>query len=749
MPSSDTLAVPASAKRLSDVELIERIATATFNPSLAFFTASNMSGLKRVLEEIIRNSTAADHGNAKSVEVHVVDGRELEIGDNGIGMDQASRECCAESLGKTTACGTGSGARLAAVTLCETMEYVTVPKDEPEVAYRISFHLPRFVVTTVLQIRENQWERIPRSASGFPAQWKHGTIVRLRDFRVCNPRAPLDRERYRDTSRQVSEEEARRIIPIIFRPNIARLVTVNGRHVATPVSDGYLLWQQEPCTVRGIGTVSGEIRFTEDSEGRWCTIGGTTTTVPMQTFIDDCREHNAPLWERIRRRELRDKNLCGYILGEILEQYPTQSREHFDPSFYAAEAAQVLVDFLNEEVATAIARKRAEYESRPATEATNQSLRRLIALMHERQHITPGVITGDGGSEGEDGTRAPLKVNRVTFVLTPVREGDDVRDSATFQVLNVLPGETFSWDDHGEGILDRTMLSANGDEVTVRSVAIEARYPIDVQSDRHPARRQRLAVVVRAPEGDRGGKAEEFRLAPQQVREMYVGEVKRIGVARIGRTSGVFTWSSVRCIGEHEDSVRAITVLQKGREVDFRALAPGDYVVRCVDAKDPQFVAECRIEVLARRPERSNDDSADAKTGTGSGNRKSVVSGVDGAFIMVFRDVRFVVRGGQFLTSVPWNIDPDDRTIFISDVHPGNTGARSPEERDTHIRWSLASAVRQYFTSVGDIGATDCEGAAHIEHEILELTRFDVRSRGGNGTAIAPRPPSKASAQRE
>ncbi|MDP3767933.1 MAG: ATP-binding protein, partial [Dehalococcoidia bacterium] len=552
-------------------------------------TAANMPKLSNVLEEFIRN--ARFHGHAENINISIVRGAngapELHITDDGDGMLQRGRLHFAYCLGnphgdrddtQREKYGTGSGARFSAYGLCQVIEAITVPRDAPSgAAWRTVVHLPQFIEDAGGEISEDtDWDRTRRSDTPFDPKLTHGTMFILRDFRASDPRAPFDESRMRDTSRRVTEDEVRQIVEG-FVPDIAKRVAVGGRRINPPKPAGYPLWAQNPREERGLGTVSGDIRYVEDARARWCTIGGTTATVSLRTFMDDCHEHRPDL-SALLPRELFDARLSGYIRIAVLEDFPTQSREHLDPSFWATEAAAGSIMFLVQVVGPTLQARLAEYAARPASEETRASLERILARLHEAQGITPGHVAGGGGTDESAGPRPedqPLQVNRVTIRIE-VAQPDGVVERGTFRITNALDGETFTWTDGGKRLIESK--GDHGESATVHAVRRAGVYPVDVQSDQYPNRKRTLNVDVYTPEEPVRGS--EFRLIPERT-VMSVGDEKEISIRSEGPTSGPYRWSAVRVRGGQRRAVDAFLEVRTGaRQVVFRRPSePGDYVV--------------------------------------------------------------------------------------------------------------------------------------------------------------------------
>src|SRR3989338_4001453 len=200
-----------------------------FDPQVWFSTAGNLAGLVHLLAEIIRN--ALNHGNAANVYVEVVERKVLRILDDGNGISGKSSGMDARGrprrspraafgcwIGKSQAEGTGTGARLSALAMCQFLEVVTCPKDEPGKTYHCVIHLPTFIEQLCDGTWENPWKDVRREATPFPAELAHGTLVILRDFRASDRHDPFDEKRMRNTSAQITTEEVRRVIPMALPP---------------------------------------------------------------------------------------------------------------------------------------------------------------------------------------------------------------------------------------------------------------------------------------------------------------------------------------------------------------------------------------------------------------------------------------------------------------------------------------------------------------------------------------------------
>ncbi|MBI4142860.1 hypothetical protein HY480_03235 [Candidatus Uhrbacteria bacterium] len=700
----------------------------TFHYRLLFKAAANMGGLKGLFPEVIRN--AFFHGVARNVFIDIRRGArdlpELVVLDDGNGMEERGRTCFGQQLGYTTAEGTGSGGRLSAATICQIIEAVTVPAGDPTHAYHLTMHLPTFVVGVVNGTWVAEWQRMPRAESAFPERLAHGTMLVFRDFRASHADAPFDEAKMRDTSALVHGEEVRRIVPLVLPPDLARRVTVDGTPVHPPEIEGFPLWAMKPKAVAGLGVVSGDIRFSAEADGRWCTIGGTTSTILMSQFLDDCRIHNPPLAKRLPK-ELGDRRNAGFIRIEVLERYPTQGREHLDPAFYDSADAAAVVTFLESSVCPVIRAQRAEYERQPASEETRSALVRIAARLHHVQGVAPGTVPGGTAVVGRPEDQ-PIEVNRVTVRLEAV-SGRDPADTGTFRILNPLPTETFTWDDVGAGVL----AARAGATMTVTAVRKAGTYAVEVRSDQHPKRKCVLHVDVMQPAP---AQPSEFLLVPMRTR-VTVGDEKHVAIRSAGTTTGPYTWT-VGCTGRGGPSERsrAFDLDAGGKAITFRPTRIGDYLVTCTDTATGQQ-ATSAIEVLASAPVASPPgDAGGGGDGTAigtDGTRPSPVAVRDDTITLSFHGVTFFLKGVPYIQR-PWTLEPDNRIIFVSDVHPANIGARTPDHRDQHLSWCVASALAAFFLRSGAITPENYEEVARIHDEVLR------------GALIEERPPATTAA---
>lgn len=742
MTRKATVAPPADAGT-QHIELQQRIAAEPVSAALLYKLAMNLGGggLRGLLQEILRNAFL--HGRAETVHVEVgVDAKgrpTLTCLDDGVGMDEIARLCWLSGIGYSQADGTGSG-RLAALTLCQIIEVVTVPQGEPEFAYRTVVNLPAFVIGTARHTWAPVWERVPRERTVFPKNVVHGAMFTYRDFRVSDPQAPADETRMRDVSRTIRGDDIRSLVPIVLPPDLARRTLVGGTRIAVPDIDGFPLWRMSPRVYGTLGTVSGELRLAETTDGSWCTIGGTTASVPVQNFLMKFRE-NAPAIAAHIPAEFGERRLVGFIRIEALERYPTQSREHFDPAFYVNAHGAETAEFLATVVGPVIRAKRAEYESRPVSEATRASLARIVARLHTAQGVTPGTVADGGDAPGGDPTAAVLQVNRVTYRLEAAA-GDELADEAVFRIMNPLPGETFTWDDGRKRLIIER--GEGGVSARVRAVAKPGIYVIDVRSDQYEHRQKKVNVDIRMPETPNAGPS-DFRLIPMWT-TVVAGEEKRIAVRSQGPTSGTYNWTIVRIDGSREHSVTGFTVSEDTRQVSFCPTEHGDYLVRCVDARNSVYVATTRVEVFARptdHPAKPVDGGGGPGYG-GNGTRGTVV-GRD-TLKLVFRNTHFELRSVPYLRQ-PWGLESEHALILFSDSHPANSGARTPEERDRHLTWCLAAAIAAFEIRSGRITAEDADGISRLQDDVLRSVFVSVANAAGAASAKAAAPKAGGSSQ--
>jgi hypothetical protein len=701
--------------------VVSRFTKIPLNPRLFFKVAANLGGLLTVLSEILRN--AFFHGSAANVYIdilHEADPRlkAIQFLDDGVGMNVDARFSFGESLGNTTSTGTGNGARLSAVTLCQIMECLTVSADESDVAYRIVLPLPKFLIGIAEGTWEPTWERTPRAQSGFPAELTSGTLITLRDFRASDADAPLDEDRMRNKARLVTEERVRTMVPRVLQPNLARRVIVNGGRVRPPEIDGVKLWDLRPREIPGLGVVCGDVRLAPDVEGRWCMIGGANATVPLRTFLEDASQHAPHLASRLPSL-LSDRRLTGYIQLGVLEHWPTQSREHLDPAFYDDESASVVVEYLATVVCPAVQTRVDEIASQPPTEATRMGIARVAARINQAQGMEPGSVPGSGDGEGCI-TLPALALNRVTIVLEVTSPGEEP-DRSAFVVRNPLPDETFSWDDYGACLI--AVRDAKGTRVEVESRSDVGVRQLTVQSDQHPERMRHVNVDIRTPRESVDGDA--FLLKPMTA-HIFVGDEKKISVRSQGPSSGQYRWIVERIDDDGRTVVTGLTERPGGRQVVFVPDFRGDYEVRCEDLRYPDLSATCTVEVLepvavAEPPAPDTPNSGGEGYG-GDGQRPSVY---DREMIVVFDDVQYRLRGAPHL-SEPWSMQLPERIILISDIHPMNTNARTMSERDAFIVWCLANAIALHQVSEFTLASDDFMGIAGVHDRVLREGFEDI-----------------------
>lgn len=694
-----------------------------FDPQVCYATAANLAGLRHLLSEFVRNCIL--HGNADNVFIEVVDGKEIRFLDDGDGISGQSpgtdlrgqprrspREAFAMWIGKSKGEGTGNGARYAALATCQLLEVITCPKDEPGTAYRAAIHLPAMIDGICDGTWEDPWREVPRTATPFPEQLASGTLVILKDFRASHRFDPFNEARMRDTAQQITAEEVRRVLPNALPPFTLRQVSVNGKRMEVRRRDGHPLWSCEPAkTVKEIRRVSGNVQLSEDPEGSWCTIGGSSTTVLLRTFLDDLRGNRPDLARRLPS-VLWDKRNEGYIFIEALEGFPTQSREHFDPHLYQEDRLiNAIVDWLATVVAPRMEAARAEFERRPATERNHAIIAELIANGHKAQSIAPGSILEVREVEATDHPvrpeDAPIDVNRVTIRLERA-EGSGEHDRSEFRVTNALPGETFTWDDHGKRLLSGQ--SDSGDRATVQAIRQEGPYAIDVQSNEHPNRRRTVHVDIYVPQPK---PKDAFRLRPENT-EMTVGDEKRIAVGNAGPTSMEYTWrvewvrSKTRTLATRAE----FDVLGGGRSIVVRPSHRGDMVITCTDTREPTYTATCTIDVCDR-PVEEVPPGTDDPTGTHTVLRPTH-AGRGQTF--EYRRTRYrVVNAPAAL--LPWMLNGTD--IELSDSHPATSGSATPESSRLHIAWCIASSIAEHRFQAHDFGPLDADGRSRVEDEVL------------------------------
>ncbi len=731
VPTPSTTANPAAT--LADFR--RRVSEEPVSAALIYKIAMNLGGggLRGLLQEVLRNALL--HGAAEHVYVDVAtDAKQrptLVFLDDGVGMDELARLCWLSGIGYSQANGTGSG-RLAALTLCQIIEVVTVPRGEAEIAYRTVVNLPAFVIGTTRREWAATWERVPRERTAFPKELTHGTMFTYRDFRVSDPDAPTDETRMRDVSRTIRVHDIRSLVPVVLPPDLARCVVVGGERTTVPGVEGYLLWKQDPKVYGNLGIVSGELRLAETTDGSWCTIGGTTASVPLQNFLMKFRELAPEVAAQIPA-ELGERRLVGFIRMECTERHSTQSREHFAPEFYTNAHGAEVAAFLASVVGPILRAKRAEYESRPASEATRASLARIIARLHTAQGVTLGAVADGGDVAGGDPTAAALEVNRVTYRLEAV-VGDGSADTAVFRITNPLPDETFTWNDDGKHLI--VALGEHGASASVRALEKPGVYVVNVQSDQYPKRQKTVAVDIRMS-GKPNPKPSDFLLVPMWT-TVVVGDEKRIAVRSQGDTSGAYRWTIVRTDGAGEHPVAAFTVSEDTRQITFRPMERGDYLVRCADARTPARVTTAKVEVFAKPadPPKPVDGGGHGPGYGGNGTRDTVLGRDE--FRLEFHGTTFQLRSVPYLQR-PWGLEPAHALILISDSHPANSGARTPEERDRHLTWCLAAAIAAYEIRARRIAVEDVDGISRLQDDVLRLMFASAKAAAASTKHMTPK----------
>ncbi|MFH1430321.1 MAG: hypothetical protein ABIG71_02210 [Candidatus Uhrbacteria bacterium] len=698
--------------------------TGSVRPKVFYAIGANTAGLRSVLSEFLRN--ALYHGLATDVWVNVDEGNQLTILDNGVGLGgkpssdkdtgepkPSPRECFGTILGESIAEGAGNGARTSALTLCQVIEAITIPHDDGGKAYRCVLHLPSFVQGVCDMTWEDPWEEVRREDTPFPANLDHGTLMILRDFRASDKKAPFDESRMRSTAKRVTAERVRNYVMQVLPPDHIRQVHVQNVRMRAPRPEGFQLWScSPPKTVPGLGRVSGDVRISESVSGRLCTIGGTTMSITLHAFIEDAEQHNPDLARRIPAF-FWDKRLSGFLRIEALEDYPSQSREHLDPAFWDRDVAVAVVDYLATVVGPAIEAKRQEYQQRPLSEVTAQTIASVIATGHQSQGVTPDVaVVQDDGDEAVDAKtvppeQLPIILSRVAVCLEQA-VGDPPYDRGVFRVENALPGETFTWNDHAKQLIVER--STSGDRVTIEAIARYGTYPVDMQSDQHPNRKRTVDVDIAPAKPTKG---ETFLLRPM-LTEMYVDEEKRIGVRSEGGTSGTYTWTITRSVGNLTEPVGTFEVLGGTRAITFHPTVRGDYHIVATDSIDPTKQAVSDIEVRDRPRVEAPQAAPPEKDDTDTDIRRVFV-GREG--IYEHRGVRYRVQNAPYLSS-PWDID-EGSLVFVSDSHPANRNARTPEERTLHVVWCIATGISEHCARSGDFDPGDTEDKVRVVDDVM------------------------------
>lgn len=707
------------------------------NPHLFLLQAMDTAGLAWFIYEAGRNPFV--HADARRVWFNTKRVRNepvLEVIDDGTGMDARGRQQAGQELGWSKEDkGIGTGVRQTAFTLARYLEFITVPKDEPRIAYRIKLPLARFLMGLYERTWKSTWDRVPREQTPFPesSDLPHGTMLLLSDFRSADPIDPENPAKMVSTASQITPENVIVALAKRFPPDMRRCMFVNGNPVPVKKFEGRILWREAPKTKPGLGIVSGEVGISETLDDTWLVLGGTTGTIPFANFLEGCRDHNPALAARIPRI-LRNRQLDGFVRIEVLERHPTAGRMKLRPHFYTSEAGQLVVDELIR-IAAKVEEAHREYQDEPVSHVTDGLLDELVARVHAAKGIDPTTAPGGEPVPGEVPGTAPIP--RLSVIPQRVRlelwDGKDERDSSIFVIVNPLPGETFEWDDQGVGLLMRRQ----GAQIEARAIQKSGVYNIVVRSLIHPSRESSVTVTVKEPEEQVTGE-DVFRVVPQAT-QIETGEEKTISVRSQGQSSGNYRWTVELESGGSAAKFVTLTVLPGSRQVRIVARRHGRYLVKCIDRENPDLVAVSRVEVLARRrtddgpivcgpPTAGPTSVLVPGPGTGGEERPSK-SGRHLIYPFGGRVFRVGLRGDPLLRE-PLAVDLDNEEIVIAD----RVAARfeEPEARRRHVVATVTDGLLIFLMDQKVIGPEDHMAFVEVVDDMLTMNMLP-RSDNGNG----------------
>ncbi len=729
------------------------------NPLMHFRRVASMAGMGWVLREGVRNSVR--WGKATRVEISIGDdpavgGLAISILDDGKGNNADGRDRFSNKLGHVNmGGGNGTGIRDTALTVCQVLECYTISVDEPNVVYYIRLPIVEWFLRIACDDWHGQWQSFSRMSerNPIPDSLKSGTLIRLSDFRRSFFDAPFDESKMVDTSKLITPERAVQAIKLHLREYVD-IVRINDKPIKLGALPGYKLWKPKPVQREHLGTVSGHVNIASDPEGHRLTIGGTTSTIGFDKFLEDISEQAPDLAKRIPVVFATNRQLIGAIRIEALEPYSAQQRQCLLPDFYSMPNAQRMLDELCR-IAEVIEKGLVRYAKRTSSDVTRACIGSVAARLNKAAGVSFVSGTDSAASGGasdssgptsaatsesvhadtsqEEGVQqsvsAPAEPALEPLIVSPrsVRleqwRGEGERDETTVSVQNPIGDETFVWNDFDSNLVS----DPYGALVTIAASRKEGTHLVTVQSKEHPSRMAHVDVNIhKLEENPEDPGATPFKLIPETM-NIVIGEERPVKVHHQGETSGDYVW------GWHAPGEGIVCIEQPGnRRLMVRAVAQGKYTVTCRDKRDGTLSRTTIINVRPPKvkppeeedPTPSDDASSDA-AGDGDGLKASPITtsarpemypGVIGAisFAVELDDqtFAFTAEATPAINST-FYADSENRQISIGD-RMASAAALDNRQREMHVLHAMAHGVRSIMLSTGELDPRDAR-----QHERL------------------------------
>lgn len=682
--------------RIRDEQECERAIAARFLDR----AGKNVGGYVGVIREVLRNMVQYSHASRIVI---AAGGRPIvwRLADNGIGMNEVAR--ARNHMFGISERGSGHGGRGSCLDMARILRIYTITRDDPATVWATEFEKTSFFEDLIARnVRSGKWYAADRSTllpGIIPDGFKSGTVFELSEFFEPGSVPGADW-----IIQQVSD-------PGIMNPYKASSVTVNGKRVKPRAIDGYLL-ADEHFEVAPFGAVHAALWLPsrDATVGLW--LGAVDAVCTFTDFIRQLRQINPDVAKRMPR-EFLDTRLIGHLFVDALQDFQTQGQHRLDWKLFRAPlVARIVDELLALRLAPKIAERLVEYDRTENAERGNEVIGAVVSEMNAAMGVTSNDFIGGTGGDDEpaEDVLPPLRITPAH--PAPVSAGDRL----TLAIRTPVPGEAYLWDDFGQGFLTEK----TGISVTVTAGDIPGRYPIAVAAVGNPNRYHAVQVRVLARDPEEV-EVKPFKLLPHIAYFIQGDEHNRVKVVRVaaqGTTSGQYAWKLEKGRG-------IVAILPRSDvhvELEFLRGEPGEYdYLLCADAKDPNLVARCRVEILAS--ERADDPEEDKDDGRGGG------SGISGAGtyrgfdeqLLSFKGRQYRVVSAKFLDR-PFIMDPENGVIQISVEYPRFTELRdAPDGSRTYVRAIIAAAIAEDRRMLGFLGREEDQAVGEIYRFVLSL----------------------------
>lgn len=598
-------------------------------------TNANVGGFAGLVRELLRNTDG--HAHAKRVWLNVVlDPLRIELIDDGIGFGHAGRGVYGGVYGKSTARGSGQGARGAIFDNANKFTVYTCPANqpssEPVKVYVIERTEDQFF-SDMTERKMFSWDVFLRDGyDQFPNDIISGTKIVVTDF--VNP------------STFPGIEEFRKMVADNIRLLRSLRVWVNGKKLEPPPIDGEKVFKASGLVCGKLANIDIEVVIPKDHrEHLW--IGHSTPLLTLNQFFGELKHGNPSLYRQVPSVYF-ETHLAGFIKIPALEEFQNQDQRSLRHTFYYSELCrEIVTSLLTDQMSVFVSNELENYRRTYGNAELEMAFVRVSEMFRE--------IYGDPRSSVHNKNKNFPKdsIDSVEVIrVSPSRVTMGLGDEREFKVVDPVDGYIYRWTDNRAGIL----LQNEGPVVRIRSPEVKGDYILTVFVEGHPEiLPANIGIKVATPlEFDPSKwRRKNFRLSTPQIIEIgsHDNQECRVEVRHVGETSGEYVWSVTGPIKILEETNMSVKI---GHVGDV-----GIGVVTCKDKACPEVFSEtCIVNVIKVADEELDKKPNDVLP---KGHRLGNIFSFEGE---VYRFVGIEARNEM------WDFDAAQNIIFISQGHP-------------------------------------------------------------------------------